>query len=144
MSLIVLYFLHSTSVLSFYIDVVLTLSICGPISYQVSSIHCKSMPQLPGGGMIWCQHLAHFIPSLPVNGISDCQTVNRSAWVFWSCNGPLGTMTSGGAGGMTSGWTGSLNALWKIACLRIVAHWHQLMAFIFLAGSLPSSPTDGW
>ena len=46
MSLIVLYFLHSTSVLSFYIDVVLTLSISkgGPRSYIPYHL-CNEIPK---------------------------------------------------------------------------------------------------
>ena len=42
MSLILLYFLHSTSVLSFYIDVVLTLSI--EDRNNLSAAHCAKNP----------------------------------------------------------------------------------------------------
>ena len=42
MSLIVLCFLHSTSVLSFYIDVVLTLSIIPIIGFSLGTFHGRT------------------------------------------------------------------------------------------------------
>ena len=77
MSLIVFYFLHSTSVLSFYIDVVLTLSIWNCwMDFLISKFY--AIAKTYSSGLLWSlAHLLHIgSPKKPV--------IQQSCWgVYW-------------------------------------------------------------